>query len=108
MKYPKSEQYDKQFLLENMMGPNALKILEELTEGIKLTSDMKILDLGCGKGLTSIFLAKEFGVQVYATDLWITAAENFERFKKLGLKIASYQSMPMPLTFPMLKIILMR
>ena len=36
---------------------------------------MKILDLGCGKGLTSIFLAKEFGVQVYATDLWITAAE---------------------------------
>ena len=64
MKYPKSEQYDKQFLLENMMGPNALKILEELTEGIKLTSDMKILDLGCGKGLTSIFLAKEFGVQV--------------------------------------------
>ena len=27
MKYPKSEQYDKQFLLENMMGPNALKIL---------------------------------------------------------------------------------
>lgn len=66
---------------------------------------MKILDLGCGKGLTSIFLAKEFGVQVYATDLWITAAENFERFKSSGLKIASYQSMPMPLTFPMLKII---
>lgn len=47
---------------------------------------MKILDLGCGKGFTSIFLAKEFGVQVYATDLWITAAENFERFKKLGLE----------------------
>lgn len=47
---------------------------------------MKILDLGCGKGLTSIFLAKELGVQVYATDLWITAAENFERFKKLGLE----------------------
>lgn len=71
MKYPKSEQYDKQFLLENMMGPNALKILEELTEGIKLTSDMKILDLGCGKGLTSIFLAKEFGVQVYATAIGV-------------------------------------
>ena len=29
MKYPKSEQYDKQFLLENMMGPNALKILQD-------------------------------------------------------------------------------
>ena len=27
MKYPKSEQYDKQFLLENMMGPNALSLI---------------------------------------------------------------------------------
>ena len=79
----------------------------ELTEGIKLTSDMKILDLGCGKGLTSIFLAKEFGVQVYATDLWITAAENFERFKKLGLedRIIPIHANALDL---MLKIILMR
>ena len=42
MKYPKSEQYDKQFLLENMMGPNALKILEELTEGIKTAIEDKL------------------------------------------------------------------
>lgn len=68
-----------------MMGPNALKILEELTVGLDLHPGMKVLDLGCGKGLTSIFLAKEFGVQVYATDLWITATENYERFKSLGL-----------------------
>lgn len=85
MKFIKSAQYDKQFLLDNMMGPNALKILEELTVGLDLHPGMKVLDLGCGKGLTSIFLAKEFGVQVYATDLWITATENYERFKSLGL-----------------------
>ena len=67
------------------MGPNSLKMLEELTCGMDLKPGMKVLDLGCGKGLTSIFLAKEFGVTVYATDLWIGATENYERFKDLGL-----------------------
>jgi SAM-dependent methyltransferase len=65
------------------MGPNALKMVEELTLNLDLHPGMRVLDLGCGKGLTSIFLAKEYGVQVYATDLWITATENYNRFKQL-------------------------
>ena len=64
MKYIKTTKYDKQFLLDNMMGPNAMKILEEMTAGLALKKGMRVLDLGCGKGLTSIFLAKEYGVQV--------------------------------------------
>jgi len=89
MEYTKSKKYDRQFLLDNMMGPNAMKMLEELTElpgMLKLKPEMRVLDLGCGRGLTSIFLAKEFGVQVFATDLWITASENFARFKEAGLE----------------------
>lgn len=85
MNYPKSTQYDEQLVNENLMGPNSLKMLEELTCGMDLHPGMRVLDLGCGKGLTSIFLAKEFGVTVYATDLWISATENHERFKALGL-----------------------
>jgi len=88
MKYTKSQTYERQFLLDNMMGPNAMKILEELTElpgMLELKPGMRVLDLGCGRGLTSIFLAKEFGVQVFATDLWITASENFARFKEAGM-----------------------
>ena len=88
-KYTKSQAYEKQFLLDNMMGPNPIKILEELTEFpgmLDLKPDMRVLDLGCGRGLTSIFLAREFGVQVFATDLWITASENFARFKEVGLE----------------------
>jgi SAM-dependent methyltransferase len=46
---------------------------------------MKVLDMGCGKGLTSIFLAKEFGVTVFATDLWIDATENLKRFEAAGV-----------------------
>jgi cyclopropane fatty-acyl-phospholipid synthase-like methyltransferase len=75
MQYPKTAKYDKQFVNDNLMGPNALKMVEELTLNLNLLPGMRVLDLGCGKGLTSIFLAKEFGVQVFATDLWITARE---------------------------------
>lgn len=85
MIFRKSAQYDQNFVNENMMGPNALKMIEELMAGVELHEGMKVLDLGCGKGLTSIFLAKEFGVQVYATDLWIGATENYKRFKSMGL-----------------------
>ncbi|HSV48831.1 MAG TPA: class I SAM-dependent methyltransferase, partial [Candidatus Acidoferrales bacterium] len=85
MNFPKAQKYDKQFVNSNLMGPNALKMVEELTAKLNLHTGMRVLDLGCGKGLTSIFLAKEFGVQVFATDLWIGATENYGRFKQLGL-----------------------
>lgn len=82
----KSDNYDPEFLKENMMGPNAVRILEELTTRLPIRSDMRILDLGCGRGLTSIFLAKEYGATVYASDLWIPATENYARFKALGFE----------------------
>jgi cyclopropane fatty-acyl-phospholipid synthase-like methyltransferase len=80
----KSDKYNKQFVLENIMGPNPLYMLEEICDLHELKPGMRVLDLGCGKGLTSLFLAKEYGVTVFATDLWITATENYERFKQLG------------------------
>ena len=84
--FTKSNKYDFNFVKENMMGPNALKIVEELSESLRLEKGMRVLDLGCGKGLTSIFLAKEYGVTVFATDLWISATENYERIKSMGLE----------------------
>jgi cyclopropane fatty-acyl-phospholipid synthase-like methyltransferase len=46
---------------------------------------MQVLDLGCGTALTSIFLAREFGVQVWAADLWTKPTENWERIQEAGL-----------------------
>jgi cyclopropane fatty-acyl-phospholipid synthase-like methyltransferase len=77
--------YDSDFLRENMMGPNCVRILEELCSDLEIRPGSRIMDLGCGKGLTSIFLAEKFDVQVFATDLWITATENYTRFRELDL-----------------------
>ena len=65
MKFERSNKYDKTFLKENMMGPNCLKLLEEILEQTEPEAGMRVLDLGCGKGLTSLFLAKEYGATVF-------------------------------------------
>lgn len=63
------------------MGPNSVRILEELLDKypLGLAPDDQILALGCGTGLTSLVIAKETGAKVYANDLWISAEENQKR-----------------------------
>ena len=46
---------------------------------------MRVLDLGCGRAMSSIFLHREFGVQVWATDLWFSATENLRRIGDAGV-----------------------
>ena len=86
MRFGKRTDYDWDFLLQNLMGPNCVRLADELTQKIRLRSAMRVLDLGCGMGLTSIFLAREFDVQVFATDLWIAPTENYERFKQFQVE----------------------
>ena len=88
MDFFRTEKYDKDFLKPNMMGPNSMMILEELLEKVPLKPGMRVLDLGCGNGLTSVFLAKEYGVQVFALDLWISATDNYRRFREAGVEQA--------------------
>lgn len=76
---------DNCFLQENMMGPNAWRIAEELTKNLPLRPGMRVLDLGCGRGLTTVFLAQTFGVEVFAVDLWTSATENLVRFQQAGV-----------------------
>ena len=83
--YPKTQNYDPKWIEKNWMGPNPLCLLEELCGHLVLKPGMKVLDMGCGKGLTSVFLAKEYGVTVFATDLWISASDNMRRFEEAGV-----------------------
>ena len=84
--FPRSAAYDPEWVLENMMGPNPLWLTESLAGCMSFDPGMRVLDLGCGKGLSSIFLAKEYGVQVWAADLWIDASENFGRICEGGVE----------------------
>ena len=83
--FPIRAKYDAKWILENQMGPCALWLLEFLMEKMTLKPGMRVLDMGCGMGMTSIFLAKEYGVTVVANDLWINATDNYKRFKEAGL-----------------------
>ena len=73
------------FLNETMWGPNGIRQAEELASHFTITKDMKILDLGCGMGLSSLYLAQEYGVNVFATDLFADPTENYENFQSLGV-----------------------
>ena len=72
---------------ETMMGPNSVRILAELFDKypLQVVSDDRILDLGCGTGLTSLVIAKETGARVFANDLWVSAEENGKRFAEWGV-----------------------
>ncbi|MEU8226888.1 methyltransferase domain-containing protein [Kribbella sp. NPDC048915] len=69
--YPRASAYDADWLLAGDMGPNPLWLLEDLARDLDLQPGMRVLDLGSGKGATAAFLAKEYGVQVWAADLWV-------------------------------------
>ena len=82
--FPRSSRYDPHWLLNNVMGPHVLWLTEWLSQSLELTPGMRVLDLGCGRALSSLFLAKEFGVTVYAADHWIKASENLPRIEQAG------------------------
>lgn len=88
--YPRAVQYEPQWVMDNQMGPHPLWLTEALCEKLALRPGMRVLDMGCGKALTSIFLAREFGVQVWANDLWIPAAENWQRIRTAGLEASVF------------------
>jgi len=84
--FPRSAKYDAEWIRENQMGPCSMWLCEFLMEKMVLKPGMRVLDMGCGKGMSSVFLAKEYGVTVFANDLWIKPSDNFKRFKEAGLE----------------------
>jgi ubiquinone/menaquinone biosynthesis C-methylase UbiE len=85
-RFPRASRYHPEWILAGVSGgANPLWLTEWLTEALDLRPGMRVLDLGCGRALSSIFLRREFGVQVWATDLWFAAAENIQRVRDAGV-----------------------
>ena len=83
--YPRASAYDPLWAHLNHMGPSVLWLTEALTQVLALEPGMRVLDLGCGSAISSIFLAREFGVEVWAADLWIDPTANRIRVDEAGV-----------------------
>jgi cyclopropane fatty-acyl-phospholipid synthase-like methyltransferase len=86
-RFPRSSKYHPEWVVASVSGgANALWLTEWLTEALDLRPRMRVLDLGCGRAMSSIFLHREFGVQVWATDLWFNVTENLQRVREAGVE----------------------
>ena len=83
-----SDQDNARFLRATMMGPNAMRISEEMALFLAISRSSRILDLGCGMGLSTLLLARKYG------------ASGFLRLKTMsvlrirGLTIRQYPFLP--------------
>jgi SAM-dependent methyltransferase len=83
--FPRSSKYHPEWIIASARGgANSLWLTEWLTQELELRPGLRVLDLGCGRAASSIFLHREFGVEVWATDLWFRATENLQRIRDAG------------------------
>src|SRR3954451_21406728 len=86
VRFPRTARYDADWVLAGASGgANALWLTEWLAEAIELRPGMRGLDLGCGRAMSSVFLHREFGVQVWAVDLWHSVSEILQRIRDAGV-----------------------
>jgi SAM-dependent methyltransferase len=67
-RYPELERYSREEIYRDIHGQGGLFFACDLARELELKPGMKVLDLACGDGETSVFLAKQYGVQVFAVD----------------------------------------
>ena len=80
-----SDEKNLAFLNATMWGPNGIRQAEELASHFTIKQDMKILDLGCGMGLSAVYLVQAYGTEVFATDLYADPTENHKNFQALNI-----------------------
>jgi SAM-dependent methyltransferase len=86
-RFPRASGYHPDWVLAGVgSAANSLWLTEWLAEALDLRPGMRVLDLGCGRAISSIFLRREFDVQVWATDLWFSASENLQRIRDAGVE----------------------
>lgn len=67
--FPKATSFDAALVRSKIMGPNPLKLCEELLRDAHIPCGVRVCDLGSGTGITSALLAREYGLDTYAVDL---------------------------------------
>ena len=83
-RYPELQAYtrDEIYGRGDQMSPGALFLAARMARRLKVRPGDIVLDVGCGLGESSIFLAKHYDVRVVAVDLGIPAVTLSEKFSK--------------------------
>ena len=100
LQFPKTGHFDVGLVRSKIMGPNTLKLCEELLDdpvagfaglaggdsvAARLAPGSVVLDLGSGSGISSVMLAREYGFATFAADLWSDPGDHMRFFESLGL-----------------------
>lgn len=84
--YPELAGYSRDEIYEDGMGGGALYLAAHMVRSMRLRPGDIVMDLGCGKGATSVFLARRFDVSVVAVDLWTPAEFLAEKIAQHGCR----------------------
>jgi len=82
--YPELQGYSRDEMYQDFFGGGGLYLATHMVRTLRLQPGDLVLDLGCGKGATSIFLAKQYGVKIIALDLWTSADFLEKKFSAQG------------------------
>ena len=90
-------------ILEDTLHPGGLKFTERLAEVAVLKPGCRVLEIGCGKGVTTLFLARHYGCSIIGVDMSpIQIASARDRTKNEGLALeigfitADAKELPLP------------
>lgn len=70
------------------MAPGGLLLADMLASELALKPGARVLDLGCGRGQSSIFLASKYQARVTSVDLWIGSEERRLKAAGFGMDVA--------------------
>jgi len=105
-KYPELQGYSRDEIYRAFFGGGGLYLAAQMARTLRLQPNSLVLDLGCGKGSSSIFLAKHYGVNVVALDLWTSADFLQKKFCTQGyadritpIQMDATQPLPFPVNY---------
>jgi SAM-dependent methyltransferase len=83
--YPELDGCSRDEIYHDFFGGGGLYLTVRMLRELKLQPGQKVLDLGCGKGETSVYMAQHCAVHVTALDLETTAEFLTRKFAARGL-----------------------
>jgi SAM-dependent methyltransferase len=82
-KYPELSNYTKDEIWRDI-GPGGLYLVSLFAKELSLQPDALVLDLGCGSAESSLYIANNFMVKVFAADLWTDPTDNVRKIESRG------------------------